>query len=451
MSITFHDELLSPELLRRLEDVGGEEKFSVRAVLVAEGVGPGWILLGCVVKHEPVAKVKRQSQRFVYPTAILGMEYVYKTDLEKLLTSLSKGDLRLFGESVKVDLSKRSESQRVSVNNYWMKEAGTVFTVRPNSPVNPSASRLLTFGSVFYPDCYEAARHWLGLNEHHGQSDSRKGDFMLLFPETQALIIDWQWHQDLTLDLQIAGPAATDSKLEIAGAYWCGQKIRHFNSPVENGKASVTIEADAERLELYLLGDDSREYDMQRDDLRFPRTDRTFLGTRRSSKATDRVNEALLQGEGPRIEFKEFLELPKRTEPLKDKDKLHQVLRTVAAFANTQGGTLFLGILDECVVVGAMRGIRKLDELEETAEGSSLVERYMGALRTRIRDALYPSVQLSTTAIEVGEHLVIAIDVEPAIRPVSLTREAAVIVRRGSSNVSVQPADWKPRDSFLSN
>ena len=59
----------------------------------------------------------------------------------------------------------------------------------------------------------------------------------------------------------------------------------------------------------------------------------------------------LMQGEGERLEFKSTLRMNLHTGKF-DKEIEHAVLKTLAAFLNTEGGTLLVGIDDQANVIG---------------------------------------------------------------------------------------------------
>ena len=59
----------------------------------------------------------------------------------------------------------------------------------------------------------------------------------------------------------------------------------------------------------------------------------------------------LMQGEGDRLEFKSTLRMNLHTGKF-DKEIEHAVLKTLAAFLNTEGGTLLVGVDDKATVLG---------------------------------------------------------------------------------------------------
>ncbi len=62
------------------------------------------------------------------------------------------------------------------------------------------------------------------------------------------------------------------------------------------------------------------------------------------------------QGEGVRLEFKRTL------------SSAYRIARTLAAFANTSGGTLLIGVADDGRLVGVSSELREMSRIEEAAD-----------------------------------------------------------------------------------
>jgi len=62
------------------------------------------------------------------------------------------------------------------------------------------------------------------------------------------------------------------------------------------------------------------------------------------------------QGEGVRLEFKRTL------------SSAHRIARTLAAFANTAGGTLLIGVADDGRLVGVSSELREMRKIEEATD-----------------------------------------------------------------------------------
>lgn len=85
---------------------------------------------------------------------------------------------------------------------------------------------------------------------------------------------------------------------------------------------------------------------------------------RRGSTRTlaDQVREACESGEGLHVEFKPFVAPEQKLGSSSEKTKLREVVTTVVAFANTEGGHIYLGVEDDCTMSGIDEGIQKCDQ-----------------------------------------------------------------------------------------
>jgi hypothetical protein len=123
----------------------------------------------------------------------------------------------------------------------------------------------------------------------------------------------------------------------------------------------------------------------------------------------DDLNAAIAAGEGRGVEFKRGLPRPAK------------VARTLAAFANTRGGLLLIGIGDRGERVGAPRPRETVRALREIAA-------------TRVEPPLAIEVQL----VHLDEAAIVACSVPlSAARPHAAIRDdgrSEVVVRSGSSN-----------------
>ncbi|HME31190.1 MAG TPA: ATP-binding protein [Terriglobales bacterium] len=131
------------------------------------------------------------------------------------------------------------------------------------------------------------------------------------------------------------------------------------------------------------------------------------------------VADALQKGEGPSVEFKRSIsfEVP---------NSVYQLLQTVAAFANTGDGSVFVGVEDD----GKVKGV----PLENQKARDSLSHRLYHAIRERIRPT--PSVRIDF--IEAAEHTVCRIFVPRGDDPLYFL-DGVIYVRHGSADVKAQP------------
>ncbi|AUD01795.1 AlbA family DNA-binding domain-containing protein [Spirosoma pollinicola] len=70
----------------------------------------------------------------------------------------------------------------------------------------------------------------------------------------------------------------------------------------------------------------------------------------------NQLDDLISQGEHTRLEFKRTL------------SSAYRIARTLAAFANTSGGTLLIGITDSGKTVGVVSEFREIDKIEEATD-----------------------------------------------------------------------------------
>lgn len=394
-----------------------------------------WVLQACVVEgiSKNRGEVSKETSRF-YSKAVLFEDWLSLEELQKFIEAISFGYLSLGEYELQSPYSRPNwTKERKPLSNDYMPYAGYVWTSKFHDNVNGLHEELLAPQQPYYPDLHEAVKDWLPFPIYHASSDSRKGEVILLLPETRAYLEDAIPHGD-SIDLRIAGAEADNLSLVVKGAWWNEEGIHHFSERVSGGHALLNIPENAKRLDYVLVDTDGVVYDYQQED----GYRHTGLGRKRRTDK-DRtlasiVREACLNGEGPKIEFKPFI--------TPNNDKLYEVTQTIVAFANAQGGRIFLGINNGCELDGIDEQLKKWAQAE--ADEAACI-RYLGEIRGRIRDELRSDIQMEFNQVAVDGRWIAVIEVSEAEeKPVTTRREEKhLYIRRGSSNTKASPEEWK--------
>jgi hypothetical protein len=332
-------------------------------------------------------------------------------------------------------------SERVPVDNDYFAHAGVV-VARSFGQTGTRAlvGPLLAPDFPYYPELEDAARDWLPFPVYHGSSDARNEQVLFLLPETRAFVAGAGFSEDGRLDITVEGTEAEKLSLLIKGAYWRGRTLCHANAPVQGSKATLDVPWDADRLEFFLLDSEGVVYDFHREDhWSRQRGNRSALG-RVDRAPQDQVRKAVQEGEGSRIEFKPFIDVEKIA-PGDRKAKFHEVVRTVVAFANTDGGRIYLGVEDDCVVSGIDA---RLAEWAKGPVDDSVLRRYLDILKSKIKGLLHRDVGLHVSSVEIDDVVVAVIEVTPSeSKPISMSQDCYLYVRSGASNRKVPPEQWR--------
>lgn len=408
---------------------------SLRRRAVLYDVDGKWVLQVCVVEGITVQRERNEinlEDSRCYSKAILFEDWLFPDELLTFIEQILQGRFFLGKYLLEATNSSRHwANERLPLSNNYMSSAGYVWTAKFHDHVNSMHGELLAPKQPYYPDLDEAVKDWLPFPVYLGQSDSRKGEVVLLLPETRAYFEDAVPQAD-SIDLRIAGAEAKNLKLEVKGAWWDEVGIHHFTEVVSDGEVKLNIPDAAKRLDYILVDTTGNVYDYQREDVHR----HTGLGRKRKTEGENTVAhtvyDACQNGEGPKIEFKPFIK--------PDDNKLSEVIRTVVAFANAQGGKIFIGINDGCEPDGINEELKKWGKAEAD---EATCKRYLGEIRAKIRDQVQSDVQMKFLQTIVDKRMVAVIEVsESKEKPVTIRQDKSLYIRRGASNTKASPEDW---------
>jgi hypothetical protein len=123
--------------------------------------------------------------------------------------------------------------------------------------------------------------------------------------------------------------------------------------------------------------------------------------------AEDHVVSLIRQGESKTVEFKQTFSLD-----IADNQKKpyleDMVIKTIAAFLNSDGGDLLVGVSDDCQLTGINFEIEKLHK----SSRDDFLKHFKNRFKTRIGEQFYPRVNYGI--VEVGENAVFRISCRPS-------------------------------------
>lgn len=429
------------KLIERLQASRDVRRFRRRAVLT-NGNGR-WELVCCTVEGFLLDEGTPQlvaSRR--YQQAILYEEFLTGEECLRFVSEVQEGHAQLGGIDLQRGQNSQWTTELLPVNNDYMARAGYVISLGfAQQGTRASISTLLASDQPYYPEIDDAARDWLPFPVYHGHSDARNDQIIFLLPETRAFIANTIFSGKGILNIAVAGAEVDTLSLLIKGAYWEEKSIHHFDAVISDAKAALVVPEDADRLEYYLIDHEGTVYDFHRED-RFSRLtpSRNTLGSVKHS-LEDQVRGACRDGEGLHVEFKPFVAPEQKLSSGNQKTKLREMITTVVAFANTEGGHVYLGVDDDCTITGVGQDLQRW---AESVVDDSAINRYLGALKNKIKEIVHGEVTLHLAHIVINDALVVVIEVPPLpIKPISLQQDQYLYVRTGASNRKLPPDQWK--------
>lgn len=174
-------------------------------------------------------------------------------------------------------------------------------------------------------------------------------------------------------------------------------------------------------------------------DTRHPSPVCTRVSAYRRGTMAGRLRDLLsASDEGNEVEFKSTLRYDLQLER-NERHVTDAVLKTVAAFLNTRGGTLLIGVADDKSIVGIER------------DGFAGDDEFLRHLYTMVTNAMGPTVSpyIDATIAGTSHGKVCIVDVGRSQAPITCSlknRPAAFFVRSGPATISL---DEEQRDEFV--
>jgi hypothetical protein len=138
---------------------------------------------------------------------------------------------------------------------------------------------------------------------------------------------------------------------DLLAKFYCRTENKSYTSidlPLKNGRASFITESEPFQVEAHILSAiDGESIDQRKFDYRYPQREEGIVIENIEAQLLDMIGK----GENVNVELKRKL----------DRDEF---LETIVAFANTNGGTIFLGVDDKCRIVGLKENLKtKIQDL----------------------------------------------------------------------------------------
>ncbi len=239
--------------------------------------------------------------------------------------------------------------------------------------------------------------------------------------------------QPETLSVEIKGHLPT-GELTFAALFETldGQSTQHIiHAPAQ----LLTVDRPAgvlTRLRLYLLSAAGECLDeLHQDTMQSTRIERV-AGLEQAPIIDQILADALTRGEGETIEFKSFIPL-ERTD-----SKSKELLKVVCAFANSQGGHLFIGVTNELELVGLTERL--------TRQGQCAPEKakadYLQGIQRMLHEGLTPTPLVEADWLQVAGHDILHLKIErQRDQCFALVESREIFIRRGASCAKALPSD----------
>ena len=277
-------------------------------------------------------------------------------------------------------------------------------------------AQLLAYGMPFHRSAARYVRDFLGLRDFHGSNDGRRGEFSIEINDKRG---------NIQLEQNRLSISKRTEDLCLVGQINEGPPISLMNDE------STSVDCQGiTNIELWLLTKGSEVIDY-RSSTEWPYRYETGTG---QIQHEEELKSLIRRGESELCEFKAYIDLT-------DQNKSLEIDKTVCAFSNQHGGTLFLGVNNEGDVVGLAKHLAKLDGANIDEAGA----RYASAIHTRLRESLKNNQCFSIEIIKLYSNtlIVVAVGKSPEINFLLNFNQA--YIRQGGTNEKISPQEISSR------
>ena len=299
----------------------------------------------------------------------------------------------------------------------------------PPAPTGPMFSHADNF---FARDIGDATAQWLSAPWLRDATQPADGIEVILHDDRAALGEAVREEDAIVVPLRRrnADPLlATAVQTDYAGAR------AHAIVPVTNGQLRIPVVGPVREFELYLHGENGFCFDWL-SETQYGRT-RPHSVLRPPSEdrpGVEALATALDTGETEQVEFKEWIPTDRM------KAKSSELLRVVCAFANTRGGSIYVGVTDDLHVVGCAGPLKGLGATLKLPVESSKIEYSRNVVQT-VSQGISPSIAVSVEWIAHAGLDVLRIDVPASLAIHHVVENRETYVRRGASCAKATAAD----------
>jgi hypothetical protein len=264
---------------------------------------------------------------------------------------------------------------------------------------------LSKIGLPLYPNGSEAVTTFFGLKRSRDWQNLSR-NFDIIVPDFRARITSLRISGN-RITVKVETKALRESALRAK--FFCRNENHTYTSedlPFEKGQATFITEEASFIIEAHILSIiDGETIDHKGFDYRYPSRENDVVVENDETQLVDMISK----GENETVEFKVIL-------PKDRKD----LLESIVAFANTKGGTIFIGVDDNC-------GIKDFREDVK----AQIVDLIQGNCEPTIEVHIRP-------ATLAGDHQILIIEVPEGANKPYMLNNRGIFVRRGSSDRQIK-------------
>lgn len=333
----------------------------------------------------------------------------------------------------------RSTFSRVPSRNSFMRSPCWLFELREQADdLNMYQTVSGPFSSpshnLFAEDIGHLAADWLRYPEMSQRSGSISHQYVVFVPDARAELES----------LVAEGNDLTVRVISDSASLFCGAVSTGFRGdvhrqivPFDGNAAILKFSGAVKTLRLWVLDNIGRWLD------RYSETESGSSwgrGLYQPQPVHDQtaisLTAALDSGETNKVEFKPYVKAARAD------FKCEEVLQSIIAFANTNGGDIFIGVNDRGEIEGVDRGIKSDYASQCKGDGSCMEDSYVKDLKKVVAEGIDPAPSTAFDWISFSTFRVLRISVgQSPNKPYTLVANGNIYMRTGATNRSIRRSD----------
>lgn len=403
-------------LLEKVKAISGadnKQSFCLKAVFIHDGNKWRYFVGTCSINNEnkPVFEEKYKGFCFVSKA----IEGTLLDVIEQLYAGYS---LHSDMPDIKFSEDTNWEEELIPSHASKTKYPVRIYTSKVSNTNDFNDTKLIGYQAKFHSSAKKYIRDFLDLLGPLDRKDSKEGGFLLGLEDTRNRILIG--NNSLFIEME-------DKEVSLVG------EVNQRDITTFKSQESISID-EIETVELWLLNRQEEVLDYMSSS-EWPHV---FLSSKDMKKMCgDNDYVPIIQeGEGSRCEFKPYIRLQEN-----QNSKFEQIIRTVCAFSNAQGGHLFIGVNDNAEVEDITVTLRK----DYKCEINQAIESYISDLKKRLKENITKDECFTVHCETVFSKPVIVISVEPVDDINTVKGERTAYLRKGASSMKMLPEEIQSR------
>lgn len=289
--------------------------------------------------------------------------------------------------------------------------------------------------NFFAEDRGDAARQWLG--DPAIDQSSRLGIYKVAIRDRRAWLKNLHIDHDtteLTADLD----RATTSKVFMSVSCTELDGKRTVQSTEVVGTSSrLALPLPLTAIRVFLTDATGEAYDGFGETAQYtPRGRASLLNpTPAGDPEYQELRDALEEGESETVEFKAWLPVDR------EKPKSYELLKAATAFANALGGVIYVGVTDDCVVLGTAQQLRTEFPNASTTNTEGLRKEYASTLRRVLNQGISPAPAFNIGWVTHAGLPILRIGILSKGALHRVVEDGAIYIRKAASDRKATPAE----------